>query len=315
MENGFHQPVLLQPSVQYLITRSNGIYVDCTVGGGGHSRAFLEHAGAGAFLVGIDADADALKHASEKLSGFSNFYFSQQYYDQLEIVLYEAQKFPVDGIFYDLGVSSYQLDAPDRGFTFRSEAPLDMRMDVRQQVSAADVVNTYSREELGAVIRNYGEERHWRAITRDIVARRTVAPLETTRQLAEIVKGVVGERHLNKSLARVFQALRIEVNHELTRLTDSLEAASRLLRKGGRLVVISYHSLEDRIVKNFMKEKSRSCVCPPGLPVCVCGHVQELKRVTRRALLPDEDEIAQNPRARSARMRVAEKLVDYEEAA
>ena len=309
----FHQPVLVEEAGHFLIRRNNGIYVDCTLGGGGHSRYILEHTSPEAFLVGLDADLEALNHARQQLSGFPNVYLCHAFYDQLEVILYEIDKYPVDGVLYDLGISSYQVDEAGRGFSFQQEGPLDMRFDrEHQQLTAAEVVNTYSAEELERIIREYGEERRWRAIVREVVYRRSQKPYRTTTDLAETVQSVVGERFLHKSLARVFQALRIEVNRELQRLEISLEAAFRMLNRGGRLVVISYHSLEDRIVKHFLREKQRSCVCPPDLPQCMCDKQQEMKILTRKPVLPSAEEVRQNPRARSARMRVGEKIVPFQ---
>ncbi|RMF58503.1 MAG: 16S rRNA (cytosine(1402)-N(4))-methyltransferase RsmH [Calditrichaeota bacterium] len=312
MKQEFHQPVLMEEAGKFLIQRLDGIYVDCTLGGGGHSAYILEHLSPEAFLIGLDADADAISHARERLSRFPNVYLRQAFYDQLEVVLVELGKYPVDGVLYDLGISSYQVDNPQKGFSYQAEGPLDMRFDpVQQKVTAADVVNRYPREELERVIREYGEERHWRAIAREIVEARQVRPFQTTGELVDVIRTVVGERFLVKTLSRVFQALRIEVNQELRRLSLALDAAFRMLREGGRLVVISYHSLEDRIVKRFLQDKQKECVCPPDLPRCVCDKVQEMKILTRKPIVPGPEEIRKNPRARSARMRVGEKVVPF----
>lgn len=313
MENGFHQPVLKEQAVEYLIKSKDGVYVDCTLGGGGHSGYILQNTSPDALLVGIDADPDALEYASKRLDRFPNKFLRPAFFDQLEIVLYEAGRYPVDGVLYDLGISSHQVDEDRRGFSFQAEGPLDMRFDRRQTISAASVLNAYSQNDIERIIREYGEERHWRAISREIVKRREIAPFQTTTELSEIVRSIVGERFLNKSLARVFQALRIEVNQELRRLQDSLETAFRFLKQGGRLVVISYHSLEDRIVKDFFREKNLSCVCPPDLPTCVCDKVQEVEILTRRPVVPGEDEIRMNPRSRSAKLRAARKIVPFQE--
>lgn len=311
MKDGFHRPVLEEQAVQYLVVHPEGIYVDCTVGGGGHSRSILQAVSSRAFLVGLDADPEAIEHAGQILAAYPNKLLRQIFYDQLELVLYESGRYPVNGVLYDLGISSHQIDEVRRGFSFQGAGPLDMRFDPRQQQGAADILNGYEPAELERIIREYGEERHWRAIVREIVARRAVQPLENARDLSDIVRRVVGEHFLNKSLSRVWQALRIEVNQELTRLSRSLEAAFAMLAQGGRIVVISYHSLEDRIVKNFLREKSRDCVCPPELPVCMCDKVAELKILTRKPLQPDGEEIGRNSRARSARLRAAEKIVPY----
>ncbi|MCB0258276.1 MAG: 16S rRNA (cytosine(1402)-N(4))-methyltransferase RsmH [Calditrichaeota bacterium] len=312
MKDGFHRPVLEEQAVQYLIVHPEGIYVDCTVGGGGHSLAILQSTTPRAFLVGLDADPEAIEHAGQVLAAYPNKLLRQIFYDQLELVLYESGRYPVSGVLYDLGISSHQIDETRRGFSFQGDGPLDMRFDPRQQQGAAEILNGYDRKELERVIREYGEERHWRAIARDIVARRQLQPFHNARDLSEVVRQVVGERFLNKSLARVWQALRIEVNQELARLTRSLEAAFAMLEQGGRMVVISYHSLEDRIVKNFMREKSRDCICPPELPACMCDKVSELKILTRKPLQPDAAEVRRNSRSRSARLRAAEKIVPYQ---
>ena len=311
MGYGFHEPVLGSEVVEYLITDRSGIYMDCTLGGGGHASRILENTNANAILVGIDADADALAYASERLSLFPNKHFRQTYYDQLEIVIYELGKYPVDGILFDLGVSSFQIDVDSRGFSYQSDGPLDMRMDQRQKLTAAHVLNTYSQKDLERIIKEYGEERHWRAIAREVVHRRSTAKITMTKELVDIVRGIVGERFLAKSLARVFQAIRIEVNQELIRLEAALQSAFKLLKMGGRLVVISYHSLEDRIVKQFFKQKRLDCICPPDFPVCMCEKVREMKLLTRKPVTPTPEEIRKNSRARSAKLRAAEKIVPF----
>lgn len=312
-DTGFHIPVLAEKATQYLITRTDGIYVDCTLGGGGHARHFLETISSQAFLIGIDADAEAVAYAAGQLGQFSNTHLRQAFYDNLDVVLLETGKYPVDGVFFDLGISSFQVDKLHRGFSFQKEAPLDMRFNQQQKLTAAEVVNRYSEEDLGRIIREYGEERRWRAIAREIVLRRAVTPFRTTTDLVEVVKDVVGDDHLNKSLARVFQAIRIEVNQELERLRRALQLAFNALREGGRLVVISYHSLEDRMVKNFMRDKTGRCTCPPDLPECVCGAKQELRLLTRHVVRPDAEEVRANPRSRSARLRAAEKVVPFQQ--
>jgi 16S rRNA (cytosine1402-N4)-methyltransferase len=312
MGYGFHEPVLGAEVVDVLIGDRNGIYVDCTLGGGGHSLLILQQLSPAGFLVGLDADQEAIEYASRVLADFPNKHLRQIYYDQIDVVLYEIDKLPVDGILFDLGISSWQIDVGSRGFSYQNAGPLDMRMDQRQEISAETVLNSYPREELERIFREYGEERHWRAIAREVVNFRAKQKLTTTDDLVGIVRSVVGERFLNKSLSRIFQAVRIEVNQELERLQTALEKSFAVLKKGGRIAVISYHSLEDRIVKRFFKEKQQSCVCPPELPQCMCGKVSELKMVSRKPILPTAEEIRRNPRARSAKLRVAEKITEYQ---
>ncbi|RMG63338.1 MAG: 16S rRNA (cytosine(1402)-N(4))-methyltransferase RsmH [Calditrichaeota bacterium] len=310
----FHQPVLVQEVLRYLITRRDGVYLDCTVGGGGHSRYILEALLPEGFLIGLDADVEALQEAGRVLADFPNKLLRQAFSDQLDVVLYETGRYPLDGVLYDLGLSSFQVDVERRGFSFQKEAPLDMRFNPAQKKTAADVVNSYPQAELERILREYGEERLWRRIAAEIVRKRAVAPIQTTTELAEIVRGVAREPYVTKTLARVFQAIRIEVNRELERLKTSLEKAFHFLRQGGRIVVISYHSLEDRVVKEFFRYKAQACVCPPELPACVCGKQAEMKLLTRKVVKPGANEVAANPRARSARLRAAEKIVPFQEA-
>jgi 16S rRNA (cytosine1402-N4)-methyltransferase len=208
MENGFHQPVLKEQAVEYLIKSKDGVYIDCTLGGGGHSYSILENISPNAFLIGIDADPEAVEYAKKRLSRFPNKHLRQAFFDQLEIVLREENCYPVDGVLYDLGISSHQVDEESRGFSFQTRGPLDMRFNPQQKLTAAEILNTYPQVELERVIREFGEERHWRAVAGVIVKQREVTPLEMAKDLVEIVRSIVGERFLNKSLARVFQALR-----------------------------------------------------------------------------------------------------------
>lgn len=303
-----HLPVLRDEAVRALVTRQNGRFIDATLGLGGHAAAMLEYAGPDAHLLGIDADPDALAAARERLAPFGGRVRTVQgNFADLERIAREEGFAPAAGILFDLGVSSLQFGPGGRGFTFRWDQPLDMRMDPGLPISARDIVNGYAEVELADIIYRYGEERHSRAIARAILRSR---PLETTGQLARAVEQAVGGAGSRIHPAtRTFQALRIVVNRELDSLTTALRAAHGLLdAPGGRLVVLSYHSLEDRIVKTFIREHARDCVCPPGLPVCACNHRATLRQVTRGAVQPGEAEVAANPRARSARLRVAERL-------
>ena len=306
-----HLSVLLRESVEALAPRDGGSYVDCTVGAGGHAAAILQAAGPRARLLGLDADPEALALARERLASFggrvtlvnSNFRY-------LAPVAGEAGFVPADGVLFDLGVSSMQLDRAARGFSFQREAPLDMRMDPRQPVSAADIVNKASEPELREILWQYGEERNAVRIVRAILRARARKYLETTTELADVVSAAQrGWRGGIHPATRTFQALRIAVNGELDALKEALPQALEILARGGRLAVISFHSLEDRIVKDFMRREASECICPPGLPICVCGKRSTLKILTRKPVMPKAEEVERNPRARSARLRIAEKVV------
>lgn len=303
-----HVPVLLRETVDLLVTRPGARYVDGTTGLGGHAEAILEAGGPEARLLGIDADPDALVPARKRLARFGGrVRLVQGNFRDVGVIAAREGFVPAAGVLFDLGVSSLQLGPSGRGFAFRWDQPLDMRMDPGLPASAADIVNSYAEQELADLIYRYGEERRSRAIARAIVRAR---PIATTMQLARVVEQAVGGAGSRIHPAtRTFQALRIAVNRELDALAAALGAAHDLLdAPGGRLAVISYHSLEDRIVKEFIRRASRDCICPPGLPACVCGHRATLRPVTRGAVMPSPAEVAANPRARSARLRVAERL-------
>ena len=310
-----HTPVLLQAVLAHLRADAlpDGLFVDATVGAGGHAAAVLD-AAPRARLLGLDRDPVALRIAAERLAPFGErATLRHASYTQIgEIVptwldTLGADAGGVDGILLDLGLSSMQLDDPARGFAFRYEGPLDMRFDPTQSaLTAAEIVNTWSAEEIADVLFRYGEERHSRRIARAIVAAR---PITSTRQLAEVVAGAVrGPRQKIHPATRTFQALRIAVNDELGALERTLPVAIGLLRPGGRLAVISFHSLEDRIVKRTFREEATGCLCPPRQPVCTCGHVARVRLVTRKPVRATEEEIRANPRSRSARLRVVERL-------
>lgn len=311
MEAIFHNAVLADESIELLVTNPDGIYVDCTLGGGGHSSLILRQLSTKGVLIGLDADGDAVENASQKLKGFKNKFLHKIFYDQLDVVLHELDKFPVDGILYDLGLSSFQVDETSRGFSYQVDAPLDMRFDQGQKLTAAGVLNTHPLEALQRIIREYGEDLFWKPIAEKIIQQRSIKSVQTTNDLVEIVRSVIGEKNLAKSLARIFQAVRIEVNQELQRLEKSLELAFQYLKKHGRLVAISYHSLEDRIVKEFFRYKALDCICPDDLPECICDKESEMRILTRKVVKPSTDEIRSNPRARSARLRAAEKIIPF----
>jgi len=302
-----HVPVMLAEAVQALAVRPGGRYIDCTVGGGGHARAILERSAPGGQLLGLDADPEAIAIARRRLEGFRDaVLLVNENFASLAGVARRYYFYPVHGIFFDLGLSSYQLESDARGFSFQREAALDMRFSPGQTETAEDIVNRLSEDELACLLRRYGGETRSRRIARRIVAER---PIRTTLELARTVEMAVGGRRGRIHPAtRTFQALRIAVNRELHNLELGLEAAVGLLGPGGRLVVISYHSLEDRLVKQFFRREAASCLCPPGTPVCICGHRARLRLVRRRIITPTAAEVSRNPRSRSARLRVAERL-------
>ena len=303
-----HVPVLLEEVIQGLAVQSGGRYIDCTLGGAGHSRAILDKSSPGGQLLGIDADASAVAAAQKTLAAFDgSVLLVNDNFVNLQQIAHRLNFYPVHGILFDLGLSSIQLGAQERGFSFQSDAPLDMRFDNTKGETAADLVNSLSETELARLIFEYGDERGSRKIAREIVSRR---PVSTTGQLAQIVENALGGRHGKIHPAtRTFQALRIAVNHELDNLKSALSQAVELLGFEGRLVVISYHSLEDRIVKQFLATESRDCICPPETPVCVCGHKAKLKLINKKVITPSIAEIKANPRARSAKLRIAARVL------
>ncbi len=306
-----HTSILLPESVDFLITDKNGIYVDCTMGGAGHSSAFAAQLEKNGLLVGIDQDDDAIAAGTERLLGKfacktavakSNFASFASVLDDMGIA-------EVDGIFFDLGVSSYQLDTAERGFSYMHDGPLDMRMDKEAELDAAYIVNNYKEEELADIIYRYGEERWARRIAKFIVAERKNKPLTTTFELVEVIKKAVpkGARQDGPHPAkRTFQAIRIEVNNELNILAATMEAAVNRLKSGGRIGVITFHSLEDRIIKQTFAKLAKGCTCPPQLPVCVCGKKPLLRKTG--SIVPSKQEVEANPRSRSARLRYAIKV-------
>ncbi len=307
-----HTPVLLAEVTQQLSLQPGSIIVDCTLGGAGHAKRIQDLIGPTGTLVGIDQDDTALDAASNTLRLGQQTILLKGNFGEIDRLLTEAGLVSVDGFLFDLGVSSPQLDFPERGFSYKVDNPLDMRMDPSNApMTARDVLAEYSESELTRVIRDFGEERWASRIAEFIVAARARRPIETTFELVEIIKDAIpasARRSGPHPARKTFQALRIEVNHEMEVLERGLRAAVRWLGPGGRIAVISYHSLEDRIVKNVFSELSRGCDCPPDLPVCACGKKPVLHVVTRKAVIPTADEIERNLRARSAKLRVAERV-------
>ena len=301
-----HIPVLYQEVLAGLQIKPGGRYIDGTVGGGGHARGILVASAPDGELLGIDADPMAVALAGEQLAEFAGrVTLVQGDFADLEEIAEEHGFCPVDGILLDLGLSSLQLEAAGRGFSFQLDGPLDMRFDPSQMTTAADLVNTLSREELADILFRYGEEPQSRRIARAIVAER---PINTTGELAALVSASVGRRRGIHPATQTFQALRIAVNEELECLAAALPQALRLLGPGGRLAIISFHSLEDRLVKQFFRNEARDCVCPPEIPVCVCDHRATLGIVTKKPIRPSAEEVAANPRSRSAKLRIAYRL-------
>ncbi|MBQ6660142.1 MAG: 16S rRNA (cytosine(1402)-N(4))-methyltransferase RsmH [Lachnospiraceae bacterium] len=310
MEEFVHISVLLKETIEGLNIKPEGIYVDGTLGGGGHSEEIAKRLTTGR-LIGIDQDADAIRAASERLKPYEDRVdIVRSNYEEINNILDTLRVGLVDGIMLDLGVSSYQLDTASRGFSYMEDAPLDMRMDDRMERTAADIVNGYSEQELYRVIRDYGEESFAKNIAKHIVKAREDKPIETTLQLTEIIKAAIpakvrmGQGHPAK---KTFQAIRIELNRELQVLADSVDGMIRRLRPGGRLCIITFHSLEDRIVKQSFRKNESPCICPPGLPVCVCNRRSLGKVITKKPILPSEKEIEENRRSKSAKLRIFER--------
>ena len=310
-EHGFvHKSVLLYETVGSLNIKPGGIYVDGTLGGGGHAYEVCKRLGGGR-LVGIDQDADAIRAAGERLAPFKDkVTIVRSKYQNIENVLKELEIEKVDGIYLDLGVSSYQLDTASRGFNYREDAPLDMRMDQRNPTTAADIVNGYSEMELFHIIRDYGEDNFAKNIAKHIVKAREQKPIETTGELSEIIKAAIPAKVRatgGQPANRTFQASRIEINHELDVLENSIDPMIRLLNPEGRLSIITFHSLEDLIVKTRFRTNENPCICPPDFPVCVCGRKSMGKVITRKPILPSKEELEENSRSKSAKLRVFER--------
>ena len=307
-----HKSVLLDECIENLKIRKDCVYVDGTLGGGGHSYHILKALSGTGMLIGIDRDTDALKAASEKLKEFSNFKTVHDNHANIKNILERLELSGVDGILLDLGVSSYQLDEADRGFSYMHDAKLDMRMNREDEISAYEVVNNYSEEKLFRIFVDYGEEKFSRNIARKICQKRESKPIETTFELVDIIKSAMPSKALNEKqhpAKRVFQAIRIEVNQELEKLKQAVEDSILSLNDGGRLCIITFHSLEDKIVKHAYEEMEGRCTCPPDFPVCVCGYKSYGKIINKKPITSSDEELEENPRARSAKLRVFERIV------
>ena len=306
-----HKSVLLEETVDGLAIKPDGIYVDGTLGGGGHAFEVCSRLNEQGRFIGIDQDAAAIEAASERLRDFGEkVTIIRSNYCEMKSRLHEIGVDKVDGIVIDLGVSSYQLDTAERGFSYRVDAPLDMRMDQRQQLTAREIVNTYSEADLFRVIRDYGEEKFAKNIAKHIVIERQKAPIETTGQLNEIIRHAIPmkfQKTAGHPSKRTFQAIRIELNRELDVLRESLDDMIEMLNPGGRICIITFHSLEDRIVKSAFRKNENPCICPSHFPVCVCGNVSKGKVITRKPILPSEEELEYNSRSKSAKLRIFER--------
>lgn len=305
-----HKSVLLNETIDGLNIKPDGIYVDGTLGGGGHAYEVCRRLGEKGSIVGIDQDAAAIEAASARLKGFGEkVTIVRSNYCDMKSKLHELGIDKVDGIVLDLGVSSYQLDTAERGFSYREDAPLDMRMDTRQKMTARDIVNDYTEADLYRVIRDYGEDKFAKNIAKHIVQARAVKPVETTAELSEIIRASIPMKFQKKSghpAKRTFQAIRIELNRELDVLRDSLDDMIDLLNPGGRLCIITFHSLEDRIVKSAFRKNENPCTCPPDFPVCVCGKKSKGSIITKKPILPSEEDLEYNSRSKSAKLRIFE---------
>ena len=305
-----HVPVLLNECIECLNIKEGGIYVDGTLGGGGHSSCVLKRLNNTGKLIGIDRDSEALAHTSERLKEYSNVIYVKDNHENIKNILLNLGIDKVDGILLDLGVSSYQLDEPSRGFSYMHDAPLDMRMNKDQEFTAYDVVNKYSEERLAEIFFEYGEEKYSRSIARKIAERRKQKEVNTTFELVDIIKSAIPAKARNEKqhpAKRVFQAIRIEVNGELVDLENAIKDAVMSLKDGGRMLVITFHSLEDRIVKKTFENLQGKCTCPSDFPKCICGFESFGKVITKKPIVATNQELENNPRSRSAKLRVFEK--------
>ena len=309
--NDYHIPVLYYETLDNLVKNPDGIYIDCTLGGGSHSEGILERLSDKGLLISIDQDTNAIEYSKKRLEKFgSKWKVFKGNFENIDTIAYMAGVDKVDGILMDIGVSSKQLDDPDRGFSYRYDVKLDMRMNTEQKISAYDVVNTYSEEQLSKIIFEYGEERHARKIAKLIVEERKSFPIEKTSDLITLIKRTYPERASKHPAKKTFQAIRIEVNRELEVLENAMSKAVDLLKIGGRLAIITFHSLEDRIVKNKFKDLATACKCPKDIPICVCGGVKKFEIITKKPIIPIDDELKNNNRAHSSKLRILERILD-----
>lgn len=312
VENIIHKSVLLKESIEYLRPIEDGVYIDATLGLGSHTRHLLESTNLKSRVIGFDVDEESIAIAKNRLAGLKdNIHFMNKNFYEIDCIPSELNLTEVDGIIADLGMSSFQLEHSRRGFSFMKNEPLDMRMDPKLQFTAYDLVNEMSIEELSNLFRDYGEESFSRKIAKSIIKSREQKPLQTSKELAALISNSIPRKFHPKRIhpaTKTFQALRIAVNNELENLKIFIEKAVKLLKTGGRLVIISFHSLEDRIVKNYFKELHSDCICPSDLPVCRCEKERTVKILTRSPVIPGEEELVENPRARSSKMRVVEKI-------
>lgn len=306
-----HSPVMLNEVLSGLNINPDGIYIDCTLGGGGHSERILEKLNPNGMLIGLDKDQDAIDFTTKKLSTYKNFKSFHTDFKNVDEVFDVLQIDKVDGVLIDLGVSSYQLDTASRGFSFRFSGPLDMRMDKSQNLTAYDVVNTYSYEQLVKIFFEYGEEEFSKSIAKNIVKQREISPIKTTLELSKIIEDAIPKKFVfNRGGAdkKVFQAIRIEVNDELDELYETIIYLTKKLKSGGRIAILTFHSLEDRIVKNAFKELCTDCICPPKTPICICGHKAIGKLVNKKPIIAGAQEQEQNSRSTCAKLRILERI-------
>ena len=309
--NDYHIPVLYYETLDNLVINPDGIYIDCTLGGGSHSEGILERLSDKGLLISIDQDTNAIEYSKKRLEKFgSKWKVFKGNFENIDTIAYMAGVDKVDGILMDIGVSSKQLDDPERGFSYRYDVKLDMRMNTEQKISAYDIVNTYTEEQLSKIIFEYGEERHARKIAKLIVEERKSFPIEKTSDLIALIKRAYPERSSKHPAKKTFQAIRIEVNRELEVLENAISKAVELLKVGGRLAIITFHSLEDRIVKNKFKDLATACKCPKDIPICVCGGVKKFEIITKKPIIPIDDELKNNNRAHSSKLRILERILD-----